>query len=148
MNRQNCATHALKASFVNLDTSLMIDPVLYLNEVYLAQNRMLRELGRDFSELSSYVENLKENEWMVAFFGPFSSSKFYDPDDYSESYLYYPDEQYHFILREKDGTWTQMDYNSAFATVANIQEEVKCFEEKGYKPYFFAVSYIRSDSAG
>ena len=139
MEIRNCASHAMKTKYIVLDTDKMENPIQYLNSVYQKYNRKLRLLGRNFTELEAYAKQLENDEWMVAFFGPFSHSKFYDPDDYSFNSMLIPDTQYHFILRENDGHWTQMDYNT-FPEVADIEAEVLTFEVSGYKPYFFAVS--------
>ena len=141
---KNCASHALKTSFVVLETSKMkSDPISYLNSVYAQYNRKLRLLGRDFSQLVEYERQLQDGEWIVVFWGPYSSSRFYDPDDYSSLLSYCPDEQYHFILRETHEKWSQIDLGDSSPCTARIESEVNNFAYKGYIPYFIAVSSLK-----
>ena len=142
----NCATHALRlgADFIDLDTSCMKNGniVDYLNRACEKYNRQFRELGRYFAELDDYVADLKEDEWLVAFFGPFSKYSNYDPDDYVVNSLFIPGDQYHFILREDDGDWTQCDEGTD-VTEADIVKELYVMETKYHcQPIFFAVHVI------
>ena len=144
MNKTNCASHALKTDYVVLETSQMRkDAIAYLNSVYEKYNRRLRLLGRDFFELTEYERELHDDEWMVVFWGPFSLSRFYDPDDYSSLLSFYSNEQYHFILRESNEKWSQMDYGDSSPYTAIIDKEVKAFKSKGFTPYFIAVSSLK-----
>ena len=145
--KTNCASHALKTDYVVLETSQMRkDPIAYLNSVYVQYNRKLRLLGRDFSQLAEYERQLQNEEWMVVFWGPYSSSRFHDPDDYSSLLSFYPDEQFHFIIRETHERWSQMDLGDSSPCTARIESEIKNFASKGYTPYFIAVSLISNDA--
>ena len=117
---KNCTSLAFK-----LETA--IDPE-YSEDISASIAKMAAENGRRIREIENEHSPLEKGEWMVVFFGFWSTRSMLSPFDY------------HFVLRQDDGTWIQQDRGDIHPYPAKIKEMIKDAKQQNIFYQFYAVS--------
>ena len=127
---RNCITAAFKIEpFEGSSWDLYISPS---SSVLEQLNTLMHPLGRVCRSIETPMSPIEEEEWIIAFFGPFVTKC--DYEGFPEAW------DYHVIFFE-DGVWKHRDGKGA--EITKVSDDVfTYFENHRISPSYFAVKAI------